>query len=102
MSRMNTRQRLDCLLKQFDTLAKHQGDEVVLNEHEIELLMNQCGFVNKHEIGFYIRSLGEKGFLVPECSDDDVVLKASITIEGYIQLDKLARKTVQFGRYSTY
>ena len=89
MSRMTTQQRLDCLLKQFDALAPHQGEGIMLNEYDVELLMKQCGFANQHEIAFYIRSLGEKGLVVSECAGDNSSLGARITIDGYCHLDGL-------------
>lgn len=87
--RMTTQQRLDCLLKKFDTLAQHQGDGVALNQHDVELLMKQCGFANHHEIGFYIRSLDEGGLVVADCAADNTILQARITIDGYRHLDTL-------------
>ena len=84
--RMTTEQRLDCLLKKFDTLAQYQGDGVALNEHDVKLLMKQCGFANLHEIGFYIRSLDKRGLVVADCSGDNTILGASITIDGYCHL----------------
>ena len=87
--RMTTQQKLDCLLKQFDTLAQHQGDGVVLNEHDVQLLMKQCGFVNHHEIAFYIRALDGRGLVSADCAADDTILGAQITIDGYCHLDTL-------------
>ncbi len=91
MSRMTTQQKLDCLLKQFDTLARYQGDGVVLNENDVQLLMKQCSFINTNEIGFYIRSLDERRLIVSDCSADNTILQATITIDGYCYLDKLKR-----------
>ena len=89
MTRMTTQQRLDCLLKTFDTLAKHQGDGVALNEHDLRLLMKQCGFSNHHEIAFYIRALDDRGLVKADCSADNAILQATITIDGYCHLDTL-------------
>lgn len=89
MSRMTTQEKLDCLLKQFDALAQHQGDGVVLNDKDVRLLMKQCGFANHHEIAFYIRSLHDRGLLAADCAGDDTILQASITIDGYCHLDTL-------------
>ena len=89
MNRMTTQQRLDCLLKQFDALAQYQGDVAVLNEHDVSLLKKQCGFVNLHEIALYLRSLHEKGLLSAECSADDTILQAHVTIGGYCYLETL-------------
>lgn len=89
MSRMTTQQKLDCLLKQFDTLAQHQGDGVVLNEHDVKLLKKQCGFKNHHEIAFYIRALEDRQLVASSCSGDNGILGATITIDGYCHLDTL-------------
>ena len=58
--KMTTQQKLDCLLKQFDTLAQHQGDGVVLNENDVRILMKQCGFANTNEIAFLYPGAGRK------------------------------------------
>ena len=89
MSRMTTQQKLDCLLKQFDSLAQHQGDGVRLAAPDIALLMERCGFANNHEIGFYIRSLEERGLVSADCSAGNDILQARITIDGYCHLDTL-------------
>ena len=86
---MTTQQRLDCLLKHFDRLANNQGDGVALNEQDVAMLIKQCGFVNHHEIAFYIRSLAERRLMVSECSADNVYLGARITIDGYCHLDTI-------------
>ena len=62
--RMTTQQKLDCLLKHFDTLAESQGDGVALADQDIALLKKQCRFANRDEIGFYIRALGERGLVI--------------------------------------
>ncbi|MCY4354284.1 MAG: hypothetical protein OXC09_05795 [Truepera sp.] len=87
--RMTTQQKLDCLLRRFDELAESQGDGVTLSAQDIALLMEQCGFANRNEIGFYIRSLEGRGLVVADCSADNVILQASITIDGYCYLDSL-------------
>ena len=92
-ARMTTQERLDCLLKHLDSIANHQGDGVALNEKDIALLMKQCGFANHHEIGFYLRSLGSRGLVAPDCAGDNTILQASITIDGYCHLDKLKRQS---------
>ena len=87
--RMTTEQKLDCLLKRFDTLAQHQGDEVVLNENDVRILMKQCGFANTSEIAFYIRALDERRLVSADCAADNTILGAQITIDGYCHLDTL-------------
>ena len=89
MSRMTTQQRLDCLLKHFDSRAARQGDGVALAAQDITLLMEKCGFKDVHEIAFYIRALDQKGRLASDCSADNTILQASITIDGYCHLDTL-------------
>ena len=89
MAKMTTQQRLDCLLKHFDELAESQGDGVSLQAQDITLLMEKCGFANRNEIGFYIRSLGHKGLVESKCSADNIILGAQITIDGYCHLDTL-------------
>ena len=91
MSRMTTQQKLDCLLKHFDSLADSQGDGVVLAAQDITLLKEQCGFQNRDEIAFYIRALGQRGLVSPECAADNTILQAHITIDGYCHLDTLMR-----------
>ena len=86
---MTTQQKLDCLLKQFDSLAESQGDGVSLSAQDIALLMEQCGFANRNEIGFYIRSLEERCLVVASCAADNTILQARITIDGYCHLDTL-------------
>ena len=86
---MTTQQKLDCLLKHFDTLAESQGDGVVLADQDIALLKKQCRFANLKEIGFYIRALGERGFVISDCAADNTILQAHITIDGYCHLDTL-------------
>ena len=87
--RMTTQQKLDCLLKHFDALIKSQGDGGALAAQDVMLLMEQCGFANKDEIAFYMRSLEDKGLLVSDCSADNTSLQARITIDGYCHLDTL-------------
>ena len=89
--KLTTQQKLDCLLKKFDSLAESQGDTVSLSAQDITLITEQCGFKNLHEIAFYIRSLGERGLLVPDCAADNTILQASITIDGYSYLDTINR-----------
>ena len=89
MARMTTQQRLDCPLKTFDALANHQGDEVVLNEHDFRVLMKQCVFANHHEISFFINALDELRLVTSGCSADNTVIGATITIDGYCHLDTL-------------
>ena len=89
LMRMTTQQKLDCLLKQFDMLAENQGDGVSLSAQDIALLMEQCGFANRDEIAFYIRSLGERGLVLADCAADNTILQARITIDGYCHLDTL-------------
>lgn len=100
MSKMTTQQKLDCLLKQFAALAEYQGDTVVLSEQDITLLMENCGFSNRSEIAFYIRSLDGRAQIISNCSADNTILQASITIDGYIHLDEIAsnRATVKVSR----
>ena len=86
---MTTQQRLDCLLKHFDSRAERQGDSVTLTAQDITLLMEKCGFKDLHEIAFYIRALDGKGRLDSDCSADNTILQASITIDGYCHLDTL-------------
>ncbi len=89
--RMTTQQKLDCLLKQFDTLAESQGDGVSLRAQDLTLLMEQCGFANRNEIGFYIRALAERRLVIADCAADNTILQAYITIDGYCHLDTLNR-----------
>ena len=89
MAKMTTQQRLDCLLKHFDELAESQGDGVSLSAQDIELLMERCGFANRNEIGFYIRSLDDRGLVKSDCAGDNTILQAQITIDGYCHLDTL-------------
>lgn len=86
---MTTQQRLDCLLKHFDDLAESQGDSVSLQAQDITLLMEKCGFANRSEIGFYIRSLEQRGLVSSNCAADNTILEAQITIDGYCHLDTL-------------
>ena len=87
--RMTTQQKLDCLLKHFDTLAESQGDGVALADQDIAFLKKQCRFANRDEIGFYIRALGERGLVISDCAADNTILQAHITIDGYCYLDTL-------------
>ena len=87
--RMTTKQKLDCLLKHFDALIESQGDGVTLGAQDVTLLMEQCGFANRNEIGFYMRSLDHKGFVKSNCAADNTILEAQITIDGYCHLDTL-------------
>lgn len=89
MAKMTTQQRLDCLLKHFDDLAESQGDSVSLQAQDITLLMEKCGFANRSEIGFYIRSLEQRGLVRSNCAADNAILEAQITIDGYCHLDTL-------------
>lgn len=88
--KLTTQQKLDCLLKKFDSLAESQGDTVSLSAQDITLITEQCGFKNLNEIAFYIRSLGERGLLIPNCAADNTILQASITIDGYSCLDTIS------------
>ena len=88
---MTTQQKLDCLLKHLDMLAESQGDGVALVDQDIALLKKQCRFANLDEIGFYIRALGERGLVIPDCAADNTILQAGITIDGYCHLDTLNR-----------
>lgn len=87
--RMTTQDKLDCLLKHFDALAESQGDVVALSNKDVKLLNRQRGFANLNEIGFYIRALGKRGLLNPDCAADNTILQARITIDGYCYLDTL-------------
>ena len=89
MKRMTTQQRLDCLLKRFAHLERHQGDGVMLNENEVSCLKKQCDFANRSEIAFYISSLEDRGLMKSECSTDYTMLGGRITIDGYCHLDNL-------------
>ena len=89
MSQMTTQQKLDCLLRHFDAKAKSQGDTVQLTAQDLTLLFEQCGFKNQNEIAFYIRALDERGLVDANCSADNAILQAMITIDGYCHLDKL-------------
>ncbi|MXX91812.1 MAG: hypothetical protein F4213_21620 [Boseongicola sp. SB0677_bin_26] len=86
---MTTQQRLDFLLKHLDALAESQGDMVALSAQDIALLMETCGFANRGEIGFYIAALAERRLVSENCSPDNAILQASITIDGYCHLDTL-------------
>ena len=57
--KMTTQQKLDCLMKHFDSQAERQGDGVILNNQDVTVLMKQCRFTDINEIAFYIRSLDE-------------------------------------------
>ena len=87
--RMTTQQKLDCLLKHLASQCESQGDGVVLAAQDVTLLMEQCGFANKDEIAFYMRSLDNQGLLVSDCSPDNTILQARIPIDGYCHLDTL-------------
>ena len=89
MAKMTTQQRLNCLLKHFDELAESQGDSVSLQAQDITLLMEKCGFANRNEISFYIRSLDARCLLESNCAADNTILEAQITIDGYCHLDTL-------------
>lgn len=86
---MTTQQRIDCLLKHFDKFAENQGDMMQLEDKDITLLMDKCGFTSRSEIAFYLRSLDERGLMNSQCSADHTILSASITIEGYCRLDEI-------------
>lgn len=86
---MTTQQRLDCLLSHFRDRTDTQGDSVILSAQDITLLMERCGFKNSDEIAFYLRSLQEKQMLKAECSADNTILKAQITVDGYCHLDTI-------------
>ena len=86
---MTTQQRLDCLLEHFDDLAESQGSGVALAAQDVTLLMERCGFANPSEIGFYIRSLEQRGLAKSHCAADNTILGAQITIDGYCHLDTL-------------
>ena len=62
---------------------------MALNDQDIAVLMKQCRFADLHEIGFYIRSLAERGLMIADCASDNTILQASITIDGYCHLDTL-------------
>ena len=87
--RMTTQQKLDCLIKHFDALIESQGGGVTLSAQDMTLLMEQCGFANRDEIAFYIRSLVDKGLLASDGTADNTILEARITIDGYCYLDTL-------------
>ena len=89
MAKMTTQQRLDCLLNHFDGLAESQGNGVQLQAQDIALLMERCGFANRNEIGFYIRSLDNRDLVKSHCSADNTILGAQITIDGYCHLDTI-------------
>ena len=89
MSQMTTQQKLDCLLKHFDSKIENQGDGVALVAQDLTLLIEQCGFKNRDEIAFYIRSLDERGLVHSDCAADNTILQARITIDGYCHLDQL-------------
>ena len=89
MAKMTTQQRLDCLLRHFNERAERQGDGVSLGAQDITLLMEKCGFADQHEIAFYIRSLAGEGLVNANCSADNTILAAQITINGYRRLDTL-------------
>ena len=86
---MTTQQRLDCLLKHFSDRAERQGDGVSLAAQDITQLMERCGFQDSHEIAFYIRSLEKRGLVSANCSADNTILEACITIDGCCHLDTL-------------
>lgn len=89
VARMTTQQKLDCLLKHLDGLIASQGDGAYLSEQDVDTLKAQCQFANRKEIGFYIRSLAERGLVKSECAGDNTILGARITIDGYCELDTL-------------
>ena len=89
MSKMTTQQKLDCLLKHLDSKIENQGDGVALTAQDLTLLMEQCGFKNRDEIAFYIRSLDERRLVRADCAADNTILHACITIDGYCHLDTL-------------
>lgn len=89
MARMTTQQRLDCLLKHLEGRVERQGAGVSLVAQDLTLLMERCGFKDVHEIAFYIRAMDKEGHLDSECSADNTILEASITIDGYRRLDTL-------------
>ena len=87
--KMTTQQKLDCLMKHFDSQAERQGDGVILNDQDVTVLMKQCRFADINEIAFYIRALDERGLVKSSCTADNTVLGAQITIDGYCFLDTL-------------
>lgn len=89
MTRLTTQQQLDCLIKRFDELIKKRGEAILLNEHDINTLIMQCGFTDKHEIAFYVRSLDSEGLLKSHCNENNEYVGASITINGYRYLDTI-------------
>ena len=89
MARMTTQQRLDCLLQHCDDLAETQGDGISLQAQDITLLMEQCGFANRNEIVFYVRSLDNRGLVNSNCAADNTILEVQITIDGYCHLDTI-------------
>ena len=88
-SRMNAEQRMDCLLKKFDKITESHGDFVTLNTEDVRILMNQCGFSNMKEISFYMKTLDERGLINADCSADNTLLAAQVTVDGYSYLEKI-------------
>jgi len=89
MNQRSTRQRLNYILNHFSSRAERQGASVRLSAQDIELLKEQCGFKDVHEIAFYIKALESKHLMASNCSVDHTILEASITIDGYCKLDEL-------------
>ena len=92
MAEMTTQQRLNCLLKHIDMRAERQGAVVTLTAQDITLLMAQCGFQDQNELAFYMESLNSEGLVIAECSADNTLLQAAITIPGYRHLDTLKKR----------
>ncbi len=69
--------------------SEREGAGVSLSAQDIALIMEQCGFKDRHEIGFYLRSLDQERLINAKCSADNTILEAAITINGYWHLNSL-------------
>ena len=87
---MSTKQQSDCVLKTFASLSPHKGAKITLNDREIEVIMNKCGFSSREEIIFFLKDHENNGYFEGRC--DGEIIEGSITIEGYYYLEEFERK----------
>ncbi len=83
-------QKLDTLLKQFESLTESHGQVVNFSDQDITRLTTQCGFKDLNEIIFYTNALEEQGYIKQKVTLDKKIF-ASITFRGYSYLENIRR-----------
>ena len=90
---MTTQGKLNGLLRFFDTgvTAREmpQGSKLKLCAQDIEILRVRYGFLNEHELVFYIMGLESEGLVISHFLEQCTVPSVSITIDGYRWLDSI-------------